>query len=118
MNKVRLPYNINTLSQAAGLAALRHRKVLDKQIAVLIAERAKLYQTLLRTPGVTPFPSETNFLLLWIERDATNVFQSLKKRGILVKNLDRPGPLKGCLRVTIGTPAQNGEFLKNLRQLL
>lgn len=118
LNKVRLPYNINTLSQAAGLAALRHREVLDQQIAVLVAERAKLYQTLLRTPGVTPFPSETNFLLMWIEKDATAVFQALKKRGILVKNLDRPGPLKSCLRVTIGTPAQNKEFLKNLRNIL
>lgn len=118
LNKVRLPYNINTLSQAAGIAALKHRNLLDKQIAVLIAERKKMYQALLRTPGVTPFPSETNFLLLWIEKDATKVFQTLKKRGILVKNLDRPGPLKSCLRVTIGTPAQNKEFLETLKSIL
>lgn len=118
LNKVRLPYNINALSQAAAAIALKHRAVLDRQIAILVSERKKLYQALLRTPGVTPFPSETNFLLLWIERDATPVFQALRKRGILVKNLDRPGPLKGCLRVTIGTPAQNREFLKNLRSIL
>ena len=118
LNKIRLPYNINTLSQAAGLVALKHASTLNKQISLLISERRKLYNALLRTPGVTPFPSETNFILMWIEKDATKVFQALKKRGILIKNLDRPGPLKGCLRVTIGTPAENKEFLKNLRSCL
>jgi histidinol-phosphate aminotransferase len=118
LNKVRLPYNINTLSQAAGCAALKHGKTLNAQISLLIAERRKLYQALLRTPGVTPFPSETNFILMWIEKDATKVFQALKKRGILVKNLDKPGPLKGCLRVTIGTPKENKEFLKNLQAII
>ena len=118
LNKIRLPYNINTLSQAAGLVALKHASTLNKQISLLISERRKLYNALLRTPGVTPFPTETNFILMWIEKDATKVFQKLKKRGILVKNLDRPGPLKGCLRVTIGTPAENKEFLKTLKQIL
>ena len=118
LNKIRLPYNINVLSQAAALVALRHWSTLNRQISLLISERAKLYNALLRTRGVTPFPTETNFILMWIEKDATAVFKALKKRGILVKNLDRPGPLKGCLRVTIGTPAENREFLSNLKQIL
>ena len=118
LNKIRLPYNINALSQAAALVALKHASTLDHQISVLISERRKLYNVLLRTPGVTPFPTETNFILLWVEKNATKVFLALKKRGILVKNLDRPGPLKGCLRVTIGTPAENKEFLKTLKQIL
>jgi len=114
LNKIRLPYNINTLSQAAALVALKHWRTLDRQISLLISERRKLYNALLKMPGVTPFPTETNFILMWIETDATEVFQALKKRGILVKNLDKPGPLQGCLRVTIGTPAENKEFLRNL----
>jgi len=118
LNKIRLPYNINSLSQAAGLVALKHASTLDRQISLLISERRKLYNALLRTPGVTPFPTETNFILMWIEKGATKVFLALKKRGILVKNLDRQGPLKGCLRVTIGTPAENKEFLKTLKQIL
>lgn len=118
LNKIRLPYNINALSQAAVQVALRHATTLNKQISLLISERRKLYNALLRTPGVTPFPSETNFILLWIEKDATKVFQALKKQGILVKNLDRPGPLKGCLRVTIGTRVENKEFLEELRNIL
>ena len=118
LNKIRLPYNINTLSQAAGLVALKHASTLNTQISLLISERRKLYNALLRTPGVTPFPTETNFILMWIEKDATKVFQALKERGILVKNLDLRGPLKGCLRVTIGTPAENKEFLKELKNIL
>jgi histidinol-phosphate aminotransferase len=114
LNKVRLPYNINMLSQAAAVAALRHRDVISKQITVLVEERRKMYGALLAMPGVTPFPSETNFLLMWIEKDATAVFRALKQRGILVKNLDTPGPLKGCLRVTIGTPDQNDRLLASL----
>jgi len=118
LNKVRLPYNINALSQAAAVAALRHRDVIRKQVAAIIEERKNLYRALLAMPGVTPFPSETNFLLLWVEKDATAVFRALKQRGILVKNLDKPGPLKSCLRVTVGTPAENREFLKNLKSII
>lgn len=118
LNKIRLPYNINTLSQAAALVALKHADTLDRQISLLISERLKLYNALLRTPGVTPFPTETNFILMWIEKDATKVFLALRQRGILVKNLDRPGPLKGCLRVTVGTPAENREFLNTLNKIL
>jgi histidinol-phosphate aminotransferase len=118
LEKVRLPYNINVLSQAAAVTALKYWSVLDRQVKVLIEERKKLYHALLRTPGVTPFPSETNFLLLWFEKDATRVFQSLRKCGILVKNLDKPGPLEGCLRVTVGTPDENRTFLKNLKQIM
>jgi histidinol-phosphate aminotransferase len=92
--------------------------VLDQQIGLIVSERKKLYAALLKTAGVTPFPSETNFLLVWIEKNATKVYNALKQRGILVKNLDKPGPLKGCLRVTIGTPAQNRELLKHLKSII
>lgn len=118
LNKVRLPYNINALSQAAAVAALAFPRIIDGQIERLIAERGKLYRELLKLPGATPFPSETNFLLLWFEDNATAVYRALKKRGILVKNLDAPGPLQGCLRITIGTPAENRELLAALRSIL
>ncbi len=118
LNKVRLPYNINVLSQAAALTALRYWSVLDRQIGLVISERRRLHQALLRMPGVTPYPSETNFLLLWLEGDATAAFKTLRERGILVKNLDRPGPLRSCLRVTVGTPEENRVFLKELKSIV
>jgi len=117
-NKIRLPYNINSLSQAAGLAALKHKKALNQQISLLISERKKLYNALSKMPGVTAFPSQTNFILIKAEADATGIYRKLKQKGILIKNLDRPGPLKNCLRVTVGKPAENGEFLKTLSAIL
>jgi histidinol-phosphate aminotransferase len=117
LNKLRLPYNINSLSQTVAIEALKNRTVINGQIATLIIEREKLGEALSRLPGVTAYPSETNFILLRLP-DASAVHAKLKKAGILVKNLDRPGPLKDCLRVTIGTPAENREFLKQLRTIL
>jgi histidinol-phosphate aminotransferase len=118
LNKIRLPYNINSLSQAVAVAALKHKSVINRQISLLISEREKLYNELSQLPGVTAYPSETNFILLRTSSNATATHRKLKQAGILVKNLDRPGPLKNCLRVTIGTPEENREFLKRLKTIL
>lgn len=118
LNKIRLPYNINMLSQAAAEAALRHRDVFDGQISRLISERERLYNELKSLPGVTPYPSETNFILIRTARSSTKVHAALRLAGILVKNLDRPGPLRNCLRVTVGRPEENDEFLSSLKQIL
>ena len=118
LNKVRLPYNINTLSQLAAVAALKHRSVVTQQISRLISERKRLYNALSETPGVTPFPTETNFILLRTATSATAVHRKLRDKGILVKNLNRPGPLKNCLRVTVGTPEENDEFITHMQSIL
>lgn len=118
LNKIRLPYNINSLSQAVAVTALKHRKVLDQQISLLISERAKLYNALSKIHGLTVYPSETNFILFKTARDATGIFTRLKKAGILIKNLNKPGPLRNCLRVTVGRPEENKEFLSTLKHVL
>jgi histidinol-phosphate aminotransferase len=118
LNKIRLPYNINSLSQAVGVAALRHNDVISRQISLLISERERLYNAMSRLPGVTAYPSETNFIMIRTAVDASGVHKKLKQAGILIKNLNKPGPLKNCLRVTIGTPAENKEFLNSLKTIL
>ena len=118
LNKIRLPYNINVLSQAVAVAALKRRRALERHISLLISEREKLYNNLSKLPGVTAYPSETNFITFKIAADASIVHQLLKQNGILVKNLSKAGPLKNCLRVTIGTPEENREFLKTLNKIL
>ena len=118
LNKIRLPYNINSLSQAVAVAALKHRKVLDQQISLLISERRKLYNALSRIQGLSAYPSETNFILFRTTRDATRVYTRLKQAGILIKNLNKPGPLKNCLRVTVGKPEENSAFLRALGSIL
>lgn len=118
LNKIRLPYNINTLSQVVAVAALKHTTIIERQISLLISERENLYNALARMRGVTAYPSETNFILFRTATDATQVYGKLKKAGILIKNLNRPGPLKNCLRVTVGTKEENKEFIKTLKNVL
>ncbi len=118
LNKIRLPYNINSLSQEVAIAALGHRDVIERQISLLISERERLYNALSRLPGVTAYPSETNFIMIRTVADASRIHQKLKQAGILIKNLNKPGPLKNCLRVTIGTLEENKEFLKKLNAIL
>ena len=118
LNKVRLPYNINVLSQSVGVAALKHNNVLKQQISLLISERERLYNELSRMAGVIVYPSETNFLLFRTTADATMIHGRLKDEGILVKDLNKPGHLKNCLRVTVGKPEENNEFIDTLKKIL
>jgi histidinol-phosphate aminotransferase len=114
LDKLRLPYNINALTQAATTAILEHAEVLDAQATALRASRTDLAGALANLPGVEVFPSAANFLLLRV-KDALAVFAGLKQRGVLVKLLDGGHPLlAGCLRVTVSTPAENRLFLDAL----
>ncbi len=118
LNKIRLPYNINSLSQAAAVTVLKHQIVIDRQISLLISEREKLYNALSRLPGITAYPSETNFIMIRTVADAPSVHRKLKQAGILIKDLSKPGPLHNCLRITIGTPQENREFLTTLKTIV
>lgn len=118
LNKVRLPYNINTLSQAVALVILGHWNTLYEQISLLISERERLYNALSSMRGLMAYPSETNFILFRTERDATRIHMKLRQAGILIKDLNRPGPLKNCLRVTVGAPLENNEFVGALRGIV
>jgi len=119
-DKVRLPYNIGSPTQASAEFALRHRAVLDEQAARIRADREKLYGELADLPGLTVWPSSANFILFRVEgRPAGEVFAVLKGQGILIKNLDGSHPaLAGCLRVTVGAPEENARFLGALKKSL
>jgi histidinol-phosphate aminotransferase len=119
-DKVRLPYNINVLTQASAAFALEHLAVLDEQAARIRAERERLYAAMRAVHGLTVWPSRANFLLFRASgRLAADVHESLKRGGVLIKNLDpQGGALKGCLRVTVGMPAENDAFLRVLGNIL
>jgi histidinol-phosphate aminotransferase len=119
-DKVRLPYNINSLTQASVRFALEHAQVLEAQAAQIRKDRESLYRALTAMPGIRPWPSAANFILFRIEgRSATEVYKHLRHRRVLVKNLDTTdGPLKGCLRVTVGTSHENEAFLTALEKCL
>jgi histidinol-phosphate aminotransferase len=120
IDKTRLPYNINVLTQASAVFALRHKDVLDRQTSRIRAERSRLSAALSALDGVRPFPSEANFLLLRMpDGRAGEIFQSLKARGVLAKNLDGAHLLLAdCLRVTVGRPEENDAFLAALGAVL
>jgi len=116
-DKVRLPYNLGSLTQASALFALEHIDLMDNQTADIRVERERLYQALAALPGLRVWPSRANFILFRSEaRAATEVFGALLEAGVLVKNLDRTLP--GCLRVTVGTPEENCAFLGALKHAL
>jgi histidinol-phosphate aminotransferase len=115
VDKVRLPYNINALSACvAELLLRRFGDALDARVARVVAERERLFAALRGIPGMTVFPSRANFLLVRMAR-ATEIADALRARGIVVRNLDRPGPLENCLRITVGTPAEDDRLLEALR---
>lgn len=110
-DKVRLPYNVNVLTQQAALFVLQNMAILERQAARIIDERARLAQALGMLPGVRVYDSMANFLLMRVGQAAA-LFEGLKRRGVLIKNLDGSHPLLAdCLRVTVGTPEENCLFL-------
>lgn len=114
LDKIRLPYNVNVLTQVAARLALSHMEVLEAQAATLVQERGKLFQALSALPGVQAFESQANFILFRVAQ-AKKVFAGLKARGVLIKCLDGGHPLlNDCLRVTVGAPQENEAFLAAL----
>jgi histidinol-phosphate aminotransferase len=117
LNKVRQPYNLDALTQAAALVLLREGALLAQQAAAVRAERARLAAALTRLPGVTVYPSQANFVVMRVA-DAPGWFGRLRAAGILVKNLHGAHPLlAGCLRITVGTPAEDAALLAALETI-
>ncbi len=121
-DKVRPPYNVNVLTQAAAEFVLDHVDVLDAQAATLRNERTKLIAMLAALPEVDVFPSAANFLLIRVKVEkfhANDVFSALLDRKVLIKNVGKMHPLlENCLRVTVRTPEENQIFLDALKASL
>ena len=116
LEKLRLPYNVGVLTQMVAHKLLQHHDVLLQQAAQIRQDRAGLYARIEEMADVRPFPSEANFILFRVKQ-ATSVFEELKKRGVLIKNMGNSHPLlHDCLRVTVGTPQENGQFVTALQQ--
>jgi histidinol-phosphate aminotransferase len=116
-NKVRLPYNINSLTQAAALAALEGFEELLDQTRELREERAFLSDELAAISAVTVYPSEANFILIRLPHSATQIFNGLREAGVLVKLMAGGHALLAeCLRITVGAREENLAFLSAFRK--
>ncbi|MEO7030924.1 MAG: histidinol-phosphate transaminase [Herbaspirillum sp.] len=112
--KLRPPYNINVLTQATAEFLLDHVAVLDAQAALIRVERERLTQELTALSGVQIYPSAANFVLLRVT-DADAVHARLLQQRVLVKNVGKMHSLlQNCLRVTVGTAAENTQLLQAL----
>ena len=112
LNRVRPPFNANSLAQKAALAALRDDEHVAKSRAVNVAGMEQLVQGL-RALGVAPIPSETNFLYFDAKQDGRSVFDALLRKGIIVRHIEGT-----MLRVTIGLTDENAAFLQAFKKVL
>ena len=119
LDKLRLPYNINVLTQNAVSIALSRPDLYLDQVARIRVERERLREALTRREGVQVFPSETNFLLVRVPGRGNAAAAGLRERGVLVKNLHGSDEdLADCLRITVGLPEENGTLLAALDDYL
>ncbi|MFI0545811.1 MAG: histidinol-phosphate transaminase [Brachymonas sp.] len=122
VDKVRPPYNSNLLTVETALFALEHEAEFATQAAAIRSEREGLLSALAQLPSVQVFPSQANMILLRLPEAAGGsaaAFAALKAQGILVKNVAAMHPLlTNCLRLTVGTPAENAKMLAALQAFL
>ena len=118
IDKLRPPFNISVLNCEAALFALEHADEYACQAGVIRGERDKLQVQLRELPGVRPFPSEANMILVRVP-DAKRTFEGMKARGVLVKHIAGLHPLLvNCLRITVGTPEENVLMFEALKASL
>ncbi|MDQ6968887.1 MAG: histidinol-phosphate transaminase, partial [Mariprofundus sp.] len=118
LNKVRMPYNINALTQAAAHFLLDHFDSFEQQAADIRSERERMITALQQLAQVETFPSQANFILIRVT-DANHIFEQLKTHGILIKNMHGgSGLLANCLRITIGSPSENDAVLAAMKDIL
>jgi histidinol-phosphate aminotransferase len=117
LEKVLLPYNLSVPTQVAGTIALDYRADMERRVAELVEERGRLFETLSQTESITVFPSGANFLLFRVEADAKFLWHDLLERDILVRDFSSWPRVGGCLRVTVGTRAENDAFLTAIEKL-
>jgi histidinol-phosphate aminotransferase len=112
LNRVRPPFNVNSLAQRAALAALEDDEHVARSRAVNAAGMEQVGAGL-RALGLSPIPSQANFLYVDVKRDGRTVFDALLREGIIVRHIEGP-----MVRVTIGRPEENAAFLDALKKVL
>lgn len=116
LHRVRLPYHLSSLTQTAGIVALRHREEASALLGAIRVQRDRISRELRAIPRVTVYPSDANFVLFVPPVDAVAVWQGLLDRGVLVRDLSHVVP--NALRVTAGTEHETDRFLTAIKEVL
>jgi histidinol-phosphate aminotransferase len=118
LDKVRLPYNINSLSQIAANFFLDYQDEFSGQVSEIIKRREELYLGLKEIAGIKPYPSQANFIFFSCAFDSNRIYNKLVAEGIIVKNLNVPPLMPNCMRVTVGNRKENEAFLMALKSVI
>jgi histidinol-phosphate aminotransferase len=116
MNRVRQPFNVNSLAQAGALGALQDEVFYNKTKRIIQQGKAFLEQNF-RNLGVRYIPSQTNFILVKVPLPAQELYERMLRRGVIIRSMKSFG-LDRFIRINIGLPAENRKFLKAFRQEL
>ena len=115
---IKSPYNVNIAAEAALLASLEDSSALLERVRAIVDERERMFSLLDSIPGVTPWPSQANFILCqFAPGRAAEIFDGLAKRGIFLRNF-RSERLQDCFRVSIGTSEQTDAVVGAMRELV
>lgn len=114
LKKVKMPYNVNVLTQKTALASLADQKMITQQVSEIIANREKMARELLQIKFVKEiYPSDSNFLLIKVD-DADRRYKELISKELVVRNRTNEPLCENCLRITIGTEEENKYLLKRM----
>jgi len=116
LNRVREPFNVNSVAQQAACASLKDRNYVEKIVRFVEKAKSFLYKEL-DSLGLEYIPSVTNFILINTERDSKKVYRKLLTRGVIVREMS-PWKLSSFIRVTVGTMKENRKFIKALKEIL
>ena len=118
LNKIKPPYNINSLTQEAAIKAFENKDSVEAQIESILNERINLINAFKSVPFIKKiYPSEANFILIKVD-DANKRYEELIKNGIVVRNRSSQLHCENCLRITVGTPSENTQLITLLKTLI
>lgn len=118
LNKIKPPYNINAFTQSEVLKFLLHgKKEKERMVAIIKNERENLRKKLAEMPKIKKIhPSHANFLLVEVT-NASQIYDQLVNKGIIVRDRSKVILCDGCLRITVGTPEENNQLIQALKSL-
>jgi histidinol-phosphate aminotransferase len=117
LDKVALPYHLDTAKQIAGVLALTFVDEMEDRIARVVSERERVVSGLCAL-GAKVWPSGANFLLFRFDMSGDDIWKGLLDHSVLVRNCASWPRLDDCLRVTVGTPVENDRFLRALAEVV
>jgi histidinol-phosphate aminotransferase len=116
--KAKQPYNVSVAAETAAVVTMQHLPASEKRIRMIIEQRNWLFEELVQFPGLSPYPSQANFILCKVlDGSARQIWEQLRKQGILIRYFDKPG-LTDHIRISVGTKDQNQYLLSAMKGLL